>query len=212
MYNTSTHGKTLYDDWLNLCDSVIPPPLSVRSNSYRRWLSKVISVLADKNDKVLSIGSGIGAAEKYFKEKSINITASDIHPRSLEICRSKGLETISLDIRSYNSGDLHYDVIYADGVLGHIWEDENSGSKIWENLKSLSRSGFLLLSNDISDDENINLTVTGMPDERFFRPPGGWFSNDAEKHGLKLIFSRLLAYKRRGKKRYREVIVLSANS
>jgi hypothetical protein len=105
----------------------------------------------------------------------------------------------------------NFDVIYCDGLLGHLWQSDQGYDLCWIRFAELARlNSLLILSNDLADvDGTPTLNVTGAPEANFFRPPAGWFSRDAEESGSWRVENmRLLRYMRRGHVRRREILAL----
>lgn len=209
-YDLGDTGLTLFDDWLQGNYSRMPAPISVWNSQYRKLLIQLIIKYSVSSPKIISIGSGIGALESELSSHGFDVTASDVHSRAIEICLNKGLNTIYLDLLNDSincSGS--YDVVYLDGVLGHIAPDNDSLEKTWTKLVCLmSKNGICLISNDISGKDHCENSVTGMPDQFFYRPKAGGFSDAAKRFGFRKLYEELFSYNRRGKQRDREVSVL----
>lgn len=212
LYDEGYAGQTLFDDWLANIGEILPPPISVKSSLYRRWLVSLINSIPESSRGVLSIGSGLGYTEVALQNSGLQIVASDSHPRAVSICRKQGLSTIEFDFFCGNiPKSIKFQVIYLDGVFGHLWLDETSGAKIWNRLSEIKPDAIVVASNDIADELTPSWEMTNLPDHKFFRPQSYWYSCDAKKHGWETQFIRKIPYSRRGKKRFREVLVLSTD-
>ncbi len=210
IYDTGTLGGSLFDDWLALCDAKMPPPLAVRSAGYRRFLATLIGSIPESNRGVLSIGAGTGVMEEKLQEMGIDIVANDTHPRAVEICRAKNLRTLEFNFMQEKPPEgCEFGILYADGLLGHVWPEDADSLEVWYKLASIGAPNIIVTSNDIVSDTSPTRKVTGLPDQAFFRPPAGWYAQSAEKAGLRKVFSKRLPYRRRQAWRDREILVLS---
>lgn len=83
----------------------------------RRELNKVLELMLSKNDRILSIGSGIGEHDVLLHLSGYKIVASDIIPGVLEKTRKlfPDLETMTFDILNPKSS-LKYDCILDTGL------------------------------------------------------------------------------------------------
>lgn len=213
----SSHSEqeSLFEQWEKGCDANFPRPLSVRSKSYRQLLSQIIKkFLNSESNTILSIGSGNGFMERDLALDGFSVLASDKSDQALFFCKEKKLETLRLDILTDNVIDIgEFDLVLCDGVLGHCWKPASGLLATWEKLALLTKPGkFLVISNDLADDDRINTEVFGHPGKFFFRPPVGWFSNDAAKTGKwHLGETQIILYERRFNEamRMREVLVFS---
>jgi len=210
MYNNTSNNNTVYADWEQGINDALPRTLSIRSKGYRRIIRTIFNRC--QGNKILSIGSGTGVFEKELQAVGYSILASDNHLSAVDLCIEKELNTILFDVMKMEyTHTFSPDIIYLDGVLGHLWTPDNLNPLVWQRLANINKSSLLLLSNDISDDAHINWKVTGMPNEHFFRPPKGWFCSDAEHNGWHQVLSTIIPYRRRDAWRQREVLVLATD-
>ncbi|ULO22220.1 MULTISPECIES: class I SAM-dependent methyltransferase [unclassified Sulfitobacter] len=194
------YDQDLMLDWVRGKKTRIPAPLSVRSRWYRKVICHLLKeVISCPGGCILSIGAGTGATEVDLTRAGFSVTASDIDKGSRTHCERLGLSTITLDVTRPQMPDARYDALYMDGVLGHLTADAD-WTAIWRNLASLD-SDYLLLSNDLADDDiTPNHTVFGEPDAIFYRPVAGFFGNSAIQSGLWFVKrSDVLRYHRPGR-------------
>jgi 2-polyprenyl-3-methyl-5-hydroxy-6-metoxy-1,4-benzoquinol methylase len=162
--------------------------------------------------RILSVGAGNGFTEVALRVAGFSVLATDRSDVALEYCRRKGLKTLRYEFPNQSLPTPEkFDVIYCDGLLGHLWHPEQGYGRCWVRFSEFCHAGALLiLSNDLSDTDDMPaLNVTGASDASFFRPPAGWFAQEAEASQLWTIEeTRLLRYRRRGELRRREILAL----
>jgi len=212
-YDSFQSGESLFAAWESGAPTQIPAPLSVRLAQYRQLIIGLVRKHHLKScAKVLSIGAGNGFTEAELQKAGFAVLATDVSEIALEYCRRKGLQTMHYEFPDLSfPGPLDFDVIYCDGLLGHLWQSEHGYSRCWRRFAELARvDSLLILSNDLADtDEMPTLKVIGAPDAVFFRPPAGWFSHDAVASKLWRVEEiGLLSYSRRGLPRRREILTL----
>lgn len=212
-YDTSPSGESLFALWERGEGSQIPAPLSVRRWRYRQVIVKLIKRHQHKScARVLSVGAGNGFTEADLRGEGFRVLATDRSEVALEYCRRKGLETLNYEFPSQSLPTPEkFDVIYCDGLLGHLWQSDQGYARCWTRFAEFARVGALLiLSNDLADTDDMPvLNVIGAPEAGFFRPPAGWFPKDAEASQLWTVEEvRLLLYLRRGQPRRREIVSL----
>lgn len=212
-YDSSESGESLFAVWETGKPAQMPAPLSVRRPRYRRLIVKLITKHVSRSQsRVLSIGAGNGFTEAEIQMQGYDVLATDVSEIALEYCRRKDLKTLRYEfptqLFSLPSG---FDVIYCDGLLGHLWQLDQTYAGCWSRLAKLANTDALLvLSNDLADtDDAPVLKVMGLPEVSFFRPPAGWFAKAAEASGFwRVKETRLLRYLRRGLPRRREILAL----
>lgn len=211
-YEGGRSGEDLFSLWENGRPAHLLAPLSVRRPRYRQIIVKLAVRCAPyQGCSVLSLGAGNGFTEAALSKEGFRVVASDKSPTALSYCAKKGLPTVLYDLLNPPSEALRrFDVLYCDGLLGHLWEPEIHYRHIWQRLAECgTAAAILIVSNDLADgDEAPMFQVTGNPAARFFRPPARWFAQDATESGLWTPqTTRILHYMRRALRR-REILVL----
>ncbi|MFF8505644.1 class I SAM-dependent methyltransferase [Streptomyces anulatus] len=138
-------------------DSVTP---STYSPEYQRWIGdKLIAELEATGGGLLSVGCGNAVVESQVAQKGFRVLAMDAMEEATSLARRKGLDAVCADIYEWEP-DERWSVIYIDGVLGHLL-DENDGltgvlSRIRSWLGPALGTGVetatLLASNDAPSD------------------------------------------------------------
>lgn len=206
-------GENLFVMWESGEAAGMPAPLSVRRPRYRRLLVGILRRYAPAPAaRVLSIGAGNGFTEAELAAAGFNVLATDRSEVALRFCERKGLATARYEFPAEPSESLRgFDAVYCDGVLGHLWRPESGCQEFWVKATEFcKRDALLLLSNDLSEtDAAPSFGVKANPEARFFRPPAGWFAQDARASDLwRPEHARVLRYRRHGSLRRREILLL----
>ena len=200
---------SLFDRWEAGTETELTPPLAVRDAGYRFELVQILRRYGCSRRRLVSIGAGNGFVEAALAADGWDVLATDTAESALRICVAKGLATMPFDLLN-DPPVSTFDVIYCDGVMGHLWDPVAASAPAWRALAALGRRGSIgLVSNDLSDDdEGPQFAVRASPTAAFYRPPSGWFSRDARSTSLWSIESQhLYHYERGGAVRRREIIV-----
>jgi len=205
-------GKSLFYEWEKGEDSDHPGTPSVRYAKYRQFVLNLFMHHASEGSRVISLGCGNGFTELLLKEKGYQILGTDVHQSALQLCVEKGIDAVALDALSVPEGFERFDVVYADGLMGHLWNETDEFSLFGDNvLKLLETGGVAILSNDLSDSDDAPCTaVTGDPDAIFYRGIKGYVGEQLGRVvGLTVIESHIYEYERKGRGiRRREIVIV----
>lgn len=131
---------------------------------FKGWIRLINNLhpLADKSQKVLEVGCGIGAFSKILKEKGYIVSASDISSFIINQAKKlqKNINFTVEDIEQIRGKKNEYNLIFALEVLEHL----NNPKQALSNLKSrLKKSGILVFSSPyptkrtLADPTHINV-------------------------------------------------------
>jgi SAM-dependent methyltransferase len=209
----SVGGESLFVMWESGEATGMLAPLSVRRPRYRRLLVGILRRYAPAPAaRVLSIGAGNGFTEAELAAAGFSVLATDRSEIALRFCERKGLATARYEFPEEPSEGLRgFDAVYCDGVLGHLWRPELGCQEFWVKATEFcKRDALMLLSNDLSEtDIAPTFGVRADHRARFFRPPAGWFAQDAQASDLwRPEHARVLHYRRQGSLRRREILLL----
>ncbi len=114
---------TLFEVWEKGAargDSVTP---STYSEGYRSWMKELLRAALSRNDSksLLSIGAGNAVIEGEMAEEGYDLLAVDVIEQAVELARSRGLRAECADVSTWTPAEP-WPVIYADGVLGHLYK------------------------------------------------------------------------------------------
>ena len=168
-------GKNIYTIWKEgkaYKDSITP---AIFDRNYREFMTTKIESLVNYKvtSNILSIGSGNAFVESDLHQKGYQVMANDVNEDAIEIARKKGLSVILADINQWEPEQKNFDLIFCDGVVGHLYKPEVSLTKLFSRLRDwlVSKQGVLLISNDAAV---INAPVHPHPRVKGFY----WFSAD----------------------------------
>jgi 2-polyprenyl-3-methyl-5-hydroxy-6-metoxy-1,4-benzoquinol methylase len=134
-------------------DSITP---STACEDYRSWIVERIQeqLFFDTSKKIISIGCGNAFVEQDLNKRGYNVLGIDVNESAVELAQKKGVPAIVADIFEWRPGSDDVDLIYCDGVLGHLYFEDTRCGNALARLKSwLSPGeGILFISNDASKD------------------------------------------------------------
>lgn len=148
--------RNIYDIWelgRAFKDSVTP---STWCEDYRSWIVERIEeqLAFDTSKTIISIGCGNAFVEQDLCNKGYNVLGIDINESAVELAREKGVPAIVADINDWRPESNKVDLIYCDGVLGHLYFEDSGCRNALARLKSwlTPGEGILFISNDASKD------------------------------------------------------------
>jgi hypothetical protein len=200
---------SLFERWEAGAATDLPAPLAVRDSSYRSEVVRIIGRYRSAGSHLVSIGAGNGCVEASLAQEGWEVLATDPAASALRICRAKGLATTRFELLA-DPPIGPFDVIYCDGVMGHLWDSRFASIPAWSALAALGHHhSICVVSNDLSeDDDTARFTVRTAPGAAFYRPPAAWYGSDASSTGLWALESeQLYDYVRAGAARRREILV-----
>lgn len=149
-------------------DSITP---STFTPEYRSHMVLKILSLTEVGDQILSIGCGNGFVEADLIRNERRVVALDFNEEAVELTLAKGVPAKVADFFQLEASDFDdVKVIYADGLIGHLFSEEEKLTPFIEKLKSLNLAPgtHVVLSNDSPIDFNKQY----MPHNRV---EGFWF-------------------------------------
>jgi SAM-dependent methyltransferase len=69
---------------------------------------------------LLEIGAGTGQDGVYFRDEGLDVTAVDLSPAMVELCRAKGLRAYERDVLHLGFEPESFDAVYAMNCLLHV--------------------------------------------------------------------------------------------
>lgn len=134
-------------------DSVTP---STSCEDYRSWIVERIQeqLSFDTSKKIISIGCGNAFVEQDLNKRGYDVLGIDVNESAVELAQRKGVPAIVADIYEWSPGSNNVDLIYCDGVLGHLYFEDTRCQNALARLKSwlTPGEGILFISNDASKD------------------------------------------------------------
>ncbi len=100
---------------------------------------------------LLEIGAGPGRDSKFFQDKGLDVTCTDLSPEMVALCRVKGLNASVMDFLSLDFPAGSFDAVYALNCLLHVPKN-NLGSVLKTIEQLLKPSGLFYLGVYGKDD------------------------------------------------------------
>jgi SAM-dependent methyltransferase len=149
----SNDDTSLFDIWeagAARGDSTTP---SICSESYRATMIGLLERALTRagGKRVLSLGCGNGVIEKELLSKGYEVLAVDALEPAVELARKKGVPAVQGDVRRWRPSKLNWDVVYADGLMGHLYDEERKFGDVLARFRAWLKParGSLVISNDV---------------------------------------------------------------
>lgn len=140
------------------------------------WLTR------EKSRSLLEVGAGTGADSLFFKRAGIEVIATDLSPRMIELCKEKGLDAYVMDFLSIDFGERTFDALYGVNCLLHV-PRENLASVLTRFSGLLAPDGLIYLG--MYGGRNEAVSREGPFGERLFVS----YSDDALQEAISRHFS-----------------------
>ncbi|WP_243653218.1 class I SAM-dependent methyltransferase [Pseudonocardia endophytica] len=157
-------GRNLFEIWESgdaRGDSITP---ATCDEGYRRWMRRRLGeLLAGPEEGLLSVGAGNAAIEVDVLAAGHRVMAVDVIAEAVDLARSKGLEAEVGDVREWRPAE-QWSVVYADGLLGHVYDPAQGLAPVLGHVRSWLRpGGALVLSNDRPPTDDPSVPAGGVP-------------------------------------------------
>lgn len=131
--------RTLYEVWEAAGarqDSVTP---STYCSDYRSHIVALVTKYLGASGSVFSIGCGNAFVERDLVLLGHRVAGIDCNQEAVDLALAKGVHAAAGDFWLLEPGSLAaYDVVYADGFLGHICDDAAGLAQFFRRLRSLA--------------------------------------------------------------------------
>jgi ubiquinone/menaquinone biosynthesis C-methylase UbiE len=140
-----------------------------------------------KGKRILDLGSGPGRDALILKEIGFDVICLDASQKMVEICQSKGLQTVQADLMSIPFADKEFDGVWAYTSLLHI--SKNKIDKALIEIKRVLKDGGVFGLGMIEGEEELYRHSSGVSMPRFFA-----YYQEKElqdklyEHGFKMIY------------------------
>ena len=166
-------GESLFAVWERGAargDSITP---STYSSSYREH---ILALLRDRlghpgDRSLLSIGCGNAVVEADLARDGYDVLAVDALDQAVTLANAKGVSAIRADVETWTPTST-WDVVYADGLLGHLYREEEGLTRILRRIRSwlTPKNGHLIISNDAPRGKADAEPAPGVPDFFWLSP------------------------------------------
>ena len=144
-------------------------PVSYLFRDYQEMNALEKKALDSSFGKVLDVGSGAGSHSLYLQnERKLEVTALDISPKSIEVCKARGVKNaICEDLLQFSEKDFDTILLLMNGT--GIFQSLKNVDQYLQKLKNLiSENGQILLDStdilymyDQDDDGGVLVPATG---------------------------------------------------
>jgi SAM-dependent methyltransferase len=188
---------SLFDIWEGGAangDSVTP---STYSRPYRRWMISFLCDLLARAEipTLLSVGCGNASVEAGVARAGYDVLCVDVLDEAVGIARRKGLDAVVADVRTWTPEPGRWGVVYADGVLGHLYHPQDGLRPVLKHLHGwlAPGPGLLVVSNDGAREGREVQSAPGVP---FYWLSAGYLAESAEAAGFSDVTSTVYTYTR----------------
>jgi predicted TPR repeat methyltransferase len=190
--------RNIYEIWETghaFNDSVTP---STWCDDYRQWIVKQLErqLRFDPSKHVVSIGCGNAFVEQDLCQKGYSILGMDINESAVQLALDKGVPAVVADIYEWEPEGKNVDLIYCDGVLGHLYVEGNECQEALARLRSWLKpgEGILLISNDASKDGSEVAFAPGV--KGFYHFSEEFVVSELTKAGFEIVDTTGYLYQR----------------
>lgn len=166
------------------------------STAYRKWMGGVLrGFLAESADPgLLSVGCGNAMIESGLAADGFRVLGVDALEQAVDLARAKGVDAVCADVLAWTPPPGPWTVIYADGILGHLYDRGTGVRKVLERFRSwLPDGGVLVISND---PPRSDAEVQEHPDLPYFFLSRSYLHRQVEECGLRGVTSTVFTYQK----------------
>jgi len=168
---TGQASETIFKIWERgeaFNDSITP---STYVPEYRSHIVLKVLGLTGEKSTILSVGCGNGFVEGDLVANGRKVRAFDYLEEAVELTKAKGVDAFVADFFTLQPHQVEgVDVVYGDGILGHLFDSAHELKPTLAKLASLgfSPGSWLILSNDSPREPGVPFAPHGSV-------PGFWF-------------------------------------
>jgi hypothetical protein len=176
-------------------DSVTP---SIYCPEYRMHMVLKILSLPRPHQRVFSIGCGNAFVEADLHTRGLPVQAIDFLEEAVVLAAAKGIDAFTADYHALPPGHLtSFGVVYADGLLGHLYHPETGLTGFFETMSALKPApgSWLVLSNDAPAEPGAGAAPHGkVPGFWLFSPE--YLRDVAQSFGYTVVEAYSFPYER----------------
>jgi SAM-dependent methyltransferase len=113
--DVTTGLRAAYDRAADDRDQKEPEPWK---QAYRQTFLDL--VLSERGHRLLEVGAGPGKDSLFFQQAGLDVTAIDLSPAMVGLCRQKGLRAQAGDVREQGFRSAAFDAVYSMNCLLHV--------------------------------------------------------------------------------------------
>lgn len=194
-YLSEPNDHSLFDTWEQgrpRGDATTP---SICSTTYRWWILEHLrnALARDRRKLLLSVGAGNAFVERVLCREGYLVLAVDALEAAVRLARKGGVPAIHENLLEWEPRPECWDVIYADGLLGHLHDEDDGVQPVLCGLQSsLSANGAIVISNDAPvGDLPVLSNVPG-----FYWLSARWIVDELRRAGFTQISTAAITYER----------------
>lgn len=168
------------------------------SPEYRQYMVELLrGLLAEYPDPgLLSLGCGNAMIEKALTADRMRVLGVDAMEHAVELAVARGVNAVCADVLSWTPPPGPWTVLYADGILGHLYDPVSGISNVLNRFKSwLAPGDALVISNDPPRNDAELQENPNMPPSYFFISKE-YLHRGVEEAGFRDVTSTIFAYEK----------------
>jgi hypothetical protein len=197
-YLTGREEQSLFHEWEHGTprgDSTTP---SICSPTYRWWILEHLrnALNRDRKHLLLSLGSGNAFVERVLCREGYPVLAVDALEEAVELARQAGVPAISRNLYEWQVEHGYWDVVYADGLLGHL-HDGHDGAHVALRLFHAwltAPGGTVVISNDAPKTDAPVQQSANVPG--FYWLSERWIAAELKRAGFTRVSTASITYRR----------------
>ena len=197
-YLTGREERSIFHEWEHGTprgDSTTP---SICSATYRWWILEHLrnALNRDRKNLLLSLGSGNAFVERVLCREGYPVLAVDALEEAVELARRAGVPAICQNLYAWDAEPEYWDVVYADGLLGHLHDGHDGAHTALRLFHSWLKpsGGTVVISNDAPKTDEPVQQSANVPG--FYWLSEQWIAGELKRAGFTRISTASLDYRR----------------
>jgi hypothetical protein len=196
-YLTGNEEQSIFDEWeqgIARGDSTTP---SICSPTYRWWILEHLrnALNRDRKHLLLSLGSGNAFVERVLCREGYPVLAVDALDHAVQLARQAGVPAINRNLYTWKTEPEYWDVVYADGLLGHLHDGQDGAHVALSLFHSwLKPSGTVVISNDAPKTDAPVQQSSNVPG--FYWLSDHWIADELKRAGFSRVSTASITYRR----------------
>ncbi len=197
-YLTGSEEPSIFEEWehgIARGDSTTP---SICSPTYRWWILEHLrnALDRDRRNLLLSLGAGNAFVERVLGREGYPVLAVDALEQAVELARKAGVPAICRNLYSWEARREYWDVVYADGLLGHLHDGKDGAQRALRLFRSWLKpdGGTVVISNDSPKTDEPVQQSANVPG--FFWLSEGWIADELKRAGFTHVSAASIDYRR----------------
>jgi hypothetical protein len=197
-YLTGREERSIFHEWehgIARGDSTTP---SICSGTYRWWILEHLrnALNRDRKNLLLSLGAGNAFVERVLCREGYPVLAVDVLEEAVQLARQAGVPAILQNLYAWDAQRDYWDVVYADGLLGHLHDGHDGAHVALRLLRSWLKapSGTIVISNDAPKTDAPVQQSANVPG--FYWLSDRWIAEELKRAGFTRVSCASITYRR----------------